>query len=543
MPSTAATEERSRGVSRPKHKLDERGSARSIPVSRTDGHTSGRVRSSVQVMLRVRSVVIGMIFVVLAAGCRVDTTVDIAVGEDGSGTVTVTIVADAEAVSLLVEDPTDLRFEDLEQAGWQLLGPTSGDGGITIVAAKPFLSAEELPGILDEIAGSGVIFSDVTLFQDHHFALIGLSPASTDYDFNGTVDPSPDLELLGDEFLAGELDNLPLGRSLLRIETDSGTSFEQSLSLTVTVQLPSGASSESGDVADDTTTWNFSYGERPSDIDARASVDDILPRVWATVALVALVLLALIALSAVGSYALAKLRVPKGRRRRDQRQRQQRAATREAEANRPRRRLLRLLVVDVHGVVVRPTDPVEGLLLPLITAERPEVDPEAIRRLHRQLVLGRLSPEEFWSEVGLGPMAEEIETRYLSSFRLVPGLHPFLDRMATSRLPVAVIGNQPRVWGDRLRRMASLDGAVSSWMVSGDVGSTLPEPALFEATRRMMSVDLFDCFYLSNVTEHLDLAQELGLATGLFVTGAEVAPETEHTVVRGFEDLLRSRSS
>ena len=56
-----------------------------------------------------------------------------------------------------------------------------------------------------------------------------------------------------------------------------------------------------------------------------------------------------------------------------------------------------------------------------------------------------------------------------------------------------------------------------------------------------MSVDLFDCFYLSNVPENLDAAKDHGMATGLFVAGDEPAPETEHTVVRGFEDLLRSR--
>ena len=204
--------------------------------------------------------------------------------------------------------------------------------------------------------------------------------------------------------------------------------------------------------------------------------------------------------------------------------------------------MLRLLIIDVHGVVVRPTDPLEGLLLPLIVTEQPDVDPDRVRELHRRLVLGRISVEEFWAEVGLGPVAEEIETKYLSSFRLVPGLHPFLDRMATSRLPVAAIGNQPRAWGDRLRRMAALDDAVVSWMVSGDVGSVLPEPALFEATRRTMSVDLFDCFYLSNVPEHLDEAKAMGMATGLFVAGNENAPESEHTIVRGFEDLLRSRA-
>ncbi len=494
-------------------------------------------------MFRVRALVVAAMVVVLAAACRVDTTVDIVVADDGSGTVTVTIVADSEAVSLLVDDPEELRFDDLVTAGWDLTGPTVEDGGVTIVATKPFLSAGELPGVLVEIAGPELLFSDVALTQNHHFSRIGLSPASTDYDFVANIDPTPDLELLGDEFLAGELDNSALGRSLLRIETDAGTSFEQSLTLAVSVRLPSGASSDTGDVVDDTASWSFSYGDDAADLDARASIDDILPRVWASVSLVAFVLFALVALSRVGSYLLAKMRIPKGRRRRDQRQRQQRAATREAEANRPRRRLLRLLVVDVHGVVVRPTDPIEGLLLPLIIAERPESDPDAVRNHHRQLVLGRLSPEEFWSEVGLGPMAEEIETRYLSSFRLVPGLHPFLDRMATSSLPVAAVANQPRVWGDRLRRMASLDGAVASWMVSGDVGSTLPEPALFEATRRTMSVDLFDCFYLSNVPEHLDVARDLGMATGLFVTGAEMAVETEHTVVRGFEDLLRSRTS
>ncbi len=486
---------------------------------------------------------LGLVLVVLASACRVDTAVDIVVHDDGAGTVTVTVIADAEAVSLLVDDPADLRFDDLSNAGWTVTGPTVDDGGITLVATKPFLSPEELGGILDELVGPDLVFSNVVLDNQHDFTRIGLGPSSNHYDFQASIDPAPSLETLGDDVLAGLLDNAPLGRSLLAVESASGTSFESALGLTMSVRMPANASSDTGEVVDDTVTWAWSYGDPAADVAASASSSDILPRVWATVALVALVLLVLVLLSRLGTYVLAKLRTPKGRRRRDQRQRQQRAASREAEANRPRRRLLRLLVVDVHGVVVRPTDPIEGLLLPLITAEQPEADPEAIRHFHRQLVLGRLSPEEFWSEVGLGPRAEEIETRYLSSFRLVPGLHPFLDRMVSSRLPVAAIGNQPRVWGDRLRRMASLDGAVTSWMVSGDVGSALPEPALFEATRRTMSVDLYDCFYLSNVAAHLDVATELGMATGLFVTGAEVPPETEHTVVRGFEDLLRSRAT
>ncbi len=494
-------------------------------------------------MHRARTVVVGLLVLLFASACRVDTTVDIKVEDDGSGVVTIAIDADTEAVELLVDDPADLRFDDLEAAGWDLDGPEIDDGGITLSASKPFLSPEDLPDVLDELMGEDLIFSDVVLDQQHDFSMFGLRPAETSYSFGADIDPAPDLELLGDEALAGLLDGFPLGRSLDRVGFDAGVPIPNTLGLVVNVTLPANVSTETGDAVDDVATWSFTYGDPPATIDAQASVDEILPRVWAVLAILSALLFLLVVLTRLGTFALGKLRTPKGRRRRDQRQREKRAATRAAEANRPRRRLLRLLIVDVHGVIVRPTDPVDGLLIPLITAERPDADPEQIRARHRQLILGRLSPEEFWSEVGLGPMAEEIETRYLSSFRLVPGLHPFLDRMAASRLPVAAIGNQPRVWGDRLRRMASLDGAISSWMVSGDVGSALPEPALFEATRRTLSVDHYDCFYLSNNPEYLDAAKDLGMATGLFVTGSEAAPETDHTIVRGFEDLLRSRGA
>ena len=138
----------------------------------------------------------------------------------------------------------------------------------------------------------------------------------------------------------------------------------------VNVQLPANVSTDSevAETLDNVATWTFAYGDAPTTIDARASVDEILPRVWSLVAILAAVLLVLVVLSRLATFAVAKLRTPKGRRRRDQRQREKRAATRAAEANRPRRRLLRLLIVDVHGVLVRPTDPVEGLLIPLITA-------------------------------------------------------------------------------------------------------------------------------------------------------------------------------
>ncbi len=117
---------------------------------------------------------VGLIVLLVASACRVDTTVDIRVDDDGSGRVAYTVVANADAVSLLVDDPTDLRFDDLAAAGWNLDGPIAEDGGVTITASKPFLSPEELPGLLDELIGEGVVFSNVALEQAHDFSMLGL---------------------------------------------------------------------------------------------------------------------------------------------------------------------------------------------------------------------------------------------------------------------------------------------------------------------------------------------------------------------------------
>ncbi len=507
--------------------------------------TGSRCQSKLQGMARVRVLLAAAVLVLLASACRIDATVDVQVADDGSGVVTLSVVVDAEAVDLIPDAPDALRLEDLGKAGWSVDGPDVDEAGsLVVTATKRFDSAESLPAVISEIAGAGLIFSDIGLTQGHVFDLFGLAPARTSYNLTGTVDPSPDLEAFGDDQLSAQL-GLPLGRAVSRISADVGGPLTDTLGLTVLVHMPSGVSStdESALVEGDTATFVTTFGDQPVSLDTSATVEDILPRVWAVVSLAIALALILVLLRRFAVWLLAILRTPKGRRRRDQRQREKRAATRAEEASKPRQRMLRLLVVDVHGVVVRPIDPFEGLLLPMITSEQPDTDPEAVREQYRKLILDRVSPSEFWSEVGLGPVAQEMETRYLSSFRLVPGLHHFLDQTAERGLPVAAIGNQPRAWGERLRRMAALESAVASWMVSGDVGQTLPEPALLEATRRVMSVDLFDCLYLSSVPENLDAAKEMGVATAYFYPEPGDPPETAHSPLRSFDELFRGRGN
>lgn len=509
--------------------------------SGTDAH-AGSVRwlsANGPVMRRSSLLLLAVAVVVTAVGCRMEAAVRVEVDPDGAGLVTVAVIADAAAVTLVPELREGLLVDEIRDAGWVVEGPTArGDGGVEVRALKRFESASQLPLILDELVGPGVIFSDVELTQDRSFG-------QTDYAFTMSVNPTPPLEVFSDEALAGVLDGNYFGRSTEELLAATGP-VEDSLSLSFALAMPdedAEFTASTDDLDGATATWSFAYGDEPTVLTAAASLEHSGPPMWMNIARAAAAAFVLVLVVIALVWIVKLVRTPKGRRRRATRRRKQRVAAREAEVSHPRRRLLRLLVVDAHGVIVRPTDPLEGLLLPVIQSEMPHIDPDLVRDRHRKLVLGRLAADEFWSDLGLGPIASQIETRYLSSYRLVPGLHDFLDRVSARSLPVAAVANQPREWGLRLRRMAHLEDSVSCWLVSGEVGAALPEPPLFEATRRMMSVDLYDCLYLSSVPEYLDAAAEMGMATAYFAASPNDLQETEHTVVRGFDDILRGRSA
>ena len=367
-------------------------------------------------MARLRLVALVVAVAVTAMACRMEAVVRVDLDPQGSGLVTVTVVADAAAVSLVPELRAGLLVDEIRDADWAVEGPTPrGDGGVEVIAFKRFESASQLPSILDELAGPEVIFSEVELTQDRSFG-------QTDYAFRMLVDPSPPLEVFSDEALAAELDGNLFGRPTEDLLSAAGP-VEDSLSLLFSLTMPheeAEFTASTDEVDGATAVWRFAYGDQPTFVSANASLAHSGPPMWMNVARAAAVAFVLVLALMALWWVIKLVRTPKGRRRRAARRRQQRVAAREAEASRPRRRLLRLLVVDAHGVIVRPTDPLDGLLLPVIQSELPHIDPDLVRDRYRKLVLGRLAADEFWSDLGLGPIAEQIETRYLSSYRLVP---------------------------------------------------------------------------------------------------------------------------
>ncbi|MFZ4584743.1 MAG: hypothetical protein ACOYNI_05880 [Acidimicrobiia bacterium] len=96
-------------------------------------------------------------FVLLLAGCKVDSTLTVRVRENGSGAVTVAVALDPAAVQGAevgggrLEDR--VRLDDLRAKGWTVAQWQRGLDGARIEVTKPFANASEANQILAEVLG------------------------------------------------------------------------------------------------------------------------------------------------------------------------------------------------------------------------------------------------------------------------------------------------------------------------------------------------------------------------------------------------------
>jgi hypothetical protein len=99
-----------------------------------------------------RRVLLIAISALALTACRLDVEVDVVIEPDGTGTVTVFAVADAELAGKVPGLVEDLRFDDAIAAGWTIDGPTTTDtGSVEVTLAHTVASPEELANVLNSI--------------------------------------------------------------------------------------------------------------------------------------------------------------------------------------------------------------------------------------------------------------------------------------------------------------------------------------------------------------------------------------------------------
>lgn len=203
------------------------------------------------------ALVIGALFVL--AGCRVDVTVDIDVAPDGTGTLTVTLVADAELVDQVPDLAQQIVLDDVVAAGWAVDGPApTDDGGLRLSLSNDFRGNDEATNLLRSLGppfnspelGRGVN-GDVTnnslsmtlslpdgfaeFADDELVAAVGAVPFADDIAASGAT-PANALGVVVRADLPGRLDD---DRTLNETALDDGrlqwtASFEPGAALEVT---------------------------------------------------------------------------------------------------------------------------------------------------------------------------------------------------------------------------------------------------------------------------------------------------------------------
>lgn len=461
-----------------------------------------------------------MALVLGLTACQVDIEVGIGFNEDGSGLVTVDVALDQEAVALAPDITSLVLIDDIEDpaSGWSYNDPRIDNQGRTsFSASKPFGSPEQLESVLAEIFGSEEVFRDFTFERATSFA-------QTDYRVTGVVDLSGGMDLFTDPRLTERLGGEPLGQPIPNLEDALA-----GVTVRLVLDLPVGAEQEE--------TLELGQGAVSIEMTAQEESGTAVTLRW--VAWAAFALLGLSVLIAVAGYLLDR----RNRSRSIDPTISQEPLVRSTSsaAVEPPARRLRLVVLNPLGVLFEPADEPSQLLADFAAERGSEVDAETAEQIHQQAVLGRITPAELWTGLGLEDDPAELTEQYLDQYTVRSGARDFVAEMVRRELPVACLTNDIASWSSALRDRLQITG-VDTWIVSSEVGVCMPAPGIYEALRRTTAVSYENALLVDVRAEHLDAANALGMSTALLADSWPQGGEAPgHAVVTSFSDFFRRR--
>jgi hypothetical protein len=213
------------------------------------------------------------LFVVLAAGCRVQLSTNVEVDYAGRGTVTQAIGFDEAALARVGDLDQALAADDLRSAGWEV-DPASEEGEFTWVRVHhAFATPAEGTALLAQLSGPDGPFRDLLIATND--GLLSRNVLVT-----GQIDTTAGLAMFGDAQLAAALGGDASGGLLAKIEADEGRPPAEMVGLALTVVLP-----------DKTTTYDASFTDTATTAVKVNSSEGKLLRLLETVVIVTLVTL------------------------------------------------------------------------------------------------------------------------------------------------------------------------------------------------------------------------------------------------------------
>lgn len=200
---------------------------------------------------------------------------------------------------------------------------------------------------------------------------------------------------------------------------------------------------------------------------------------------------------------------------------------------------LQMVVLDAMGVIYASGDDVADLLIPFAREYGCQLSDADINSLYRQCSLGRYSSGVLWQLLGLKGDPAELDESYLQQHTLTPGLRSFLDTLRTWNIPIACLSNDVAEWSRRLRKIHALEGAIASWIISGEIGIRKPDPGIYQYCLSMLQLPAQACLFLDDRLPNLEAARSLGFRTAWFQPGASASNSSPHPLLTSFQEAER----
>lgn len=191
------------------------------------------------------------------AACRVDVVVELDIGPDGSGELTVVAIADAEVVQAAPGLADDLRFDDAQAGGWVVDGPApTEDGGLTATLRHVVTSADDATNLL---AGLGPPFVDVRLTRT-------VDGDETTSALRGSLQLASGFDSFADADLLAAVGGTPYSDEIAA----AGATPSESLSFVFRAALPGEIDATTGESRDGALQWEAPLDGTIEDLATRA---------------------------------------------------------------------------------------------------------------------------------------------------------------------------------------------------------------------------------------------------------------------------------
>ncbi len=202
----------------------------------------------------------------MLTSCRVDVTIDVDMAENGSGELSVTVVADAAVLAAAPGLAEDVRTADLAAAGWTTEGatPTPGDG-LSLTIVHPFDTPEQATALLSTLNGPSGPLQSISI---QRVATI----SEITYSITGTGRLDGGLEAFTDPDLLAAVGGVPYAEQI----TASGSSPVDTVGVVLRLHVEGDIESTTGEVTGEVTDAGSSVADAagPVTLDGGAGSDD-----------------------------------------------------------------------------------------------------------------------------------------------------------------------------------------------------------------------------------------------------------------------------